>query len=415
MTITRVQQVTGTLSGTSDTITLPAAPQYGSTLIAVLARAGTAPIATSLTQTNVTWASLASGSNGSTVSHHIFYAQRVSTDAGLVITVTRGDTDDYVYAVFEYAGLLKFGTLLDQNVTASEDGQSPYTPATPTTTQAQELFFGALANALPGSTAVLQHSPNNGFVIAAQPSVADVEAAAVNVAVVEKIAVATDTPSVTTQTDDWVVWNTRLLTLFADLAVTTLKTVGLDQYIADEFEVSAELSPVVAETHEPTVALEVQIQPVIGCFFDVSIGADGYLISNLDVLLELAVETQLDMYLIGTVLKSATLNVTIGIETFPIQADLDLTIQAEDLRLYCDMSLAVLVPPPTLNIQTTPEGSRYLECRSLWCNVPKVRDVWSRYDVSVGGYGELTAQLNLHIETGHTRLSTLQVFIAPEP
>jgi hypothetical protein len=415
MTITRVQQVAGVLSGTSDTITLPATPQYGSTLIAVFARAGTAPIATSLTQPNVTWTSLASGSNGSTVSHHVFYAQGVTTAAGTTITVTRGDTDDYVYAVFEYAGLLRFGTLLDQSVTASQDGQSPYTPATPATTQAQELFLGALANALPGTTAVLQHSPNNGFAIVSQSSAADAETADVNLAVVEKLAAAVDTPSVTTQTDDWVVWNTRLLTLLADLSTVVRKQVALDQYIADDFEVSAVLSPVIAETHEPTVDLEVQIQPVIGCVLDVFVGGLDVLFCNLDVLLQLAVEAQLDMYLVGTVEQTADLSVTVGIQTFPVQADMNLTVAAEDLRLSSKLDLAVLVPPPLVNVLTTPEASRYLECRSLWCNVPKVRAVTSRYDVSVGGYGELDAQLNLHIETGFTRLAWMQVFIAPEP
>jgi hypothetical protein len=415
MTITRVQQVTGVLSGTSDTITLPAAPQYGSTLIAVLARAGTAPIATLLTQANVTWTSLASGSNGSAVSHHIFVAQRVTASAGLTVTVTRGDTDDYVCTVLEYAGLLRFGSLVDQNVTASEDGQSPYTPATPTTTQASELFLGALANALPSTTSVRQDGPNNGFVIAAQPTALQVEQALVNLAVVEKIVSATDTPSVTTQTDEWVVWNSRLLTLFGDVSTIQTGTVQLNQYVVDDREVSAVLQPVVAEPQVRTVDLEVQIQPVIGCFFDVSIGADGYLISNLDVLLELAVEADLDCYLVGTVEQTADLSVTIGIETFPATADLDLTIAAQDLRLSAEMNAAVLVPPPVLNVETTPEASRYLECRALWCNVPKVRTVWSRYDINVGGYGQLTAQLNMHIETGYTRLATLQVFIAPEP
>ena len=415
MTITRVQQVAGVLSGTSDTIALPSTPQHGSTLIAVFARAGTAPIATSLTQPNVTWASLASGSNGSTVSHHVFYAQGVTTAAGTTITVTRGDTDDYVYAVFEYAGLLRFGTLLDQSVTASQDGQSPYTPATAATAQAQELFLGALANALPGATAVLQHSPNNSFVIASQSSPADAETAGVNVAVVEKLAVAIDTPSVTTQTDDWVVWNTRLLTLLADLSTIVEKTAALDQYIADVFELSTVLSPVIAETHEPTVDLEVQIQPVVGCALDVFVGGDGFLFSNLDVLLELAVEGQLDIYLAGTVEQTADMSVAVGVRTFPIHANMSMTIVAEDQRLSSNMDLAVLIPPPVINVLTTPDASRYLECRSLWCNVPKVREVTSRYDVSVGGYGELSAQLDLHIETGYTRLAWMHVFIAPEP
>ena len=604
MTITRVQQVAGVLSGASDTITLSSTPQYGSTLIAVLARAGTAPIATSLTQSNVTWTSLVSGQNDRDVSHHIFYAQRVTTSAGTTITVTRPDVDDCAYIVFEYAGLRRFGTLLDQTSTAFESGYAPHTNATPATTQAQELLFGALphvvlerilddtlltdqgywrvdtsipssitftgtaadvtgvvvaeptgsaswdnyrvevdvastsagagslgwfgialygsgeygaptgngyaglintndntvygfknvngvitTNAYPyggfgtlnpgqqyrlelrarttlandvlleffvdgtliytethsggptagtvalvvqaaspqvatfnnllvnelSGTLVRQDDPSNDFTIIAQADATIAGESRVNLVIVEKETVATGVQNVATQADDFVTWNGRLLTLFAELGATSQESAQLDQYIADEFFVAAELVPVIAQTVAPTVALNVQIQPFIDCQLDVFVGDAGFLFSNLDVLLELAREAQLDMYLIGTVEQTTSLDVVVGLQTFPVLAQVNVAVKAEDLRLASKMDLAVLVLPDVVNVSTTPESYRYLECRSLYCNVPRVQEILARCDVLTGGYGAPTASLNMHIQTGRTRLATLQVFIAPEP
>lgn len=145
MTITRVQQVTAVLTGTSDTVTLPSPPSYGNTLIAVLAGAGSAPLATSLTQSNVTWVSLASGDNGDQSAYHVFYGQNIGVvgQAGQTITVTRSAVDDYQIAVFEYDGLQRIGTLLDAANSTTGDGYSPATGATTApTVQAEELFLG---------------------------------------------------------------------------------------------------------------------------------------------------------------------------------------------------------------------------------------------------------------------------------
>ena len=603
MTITRVQQVTGVLSGTSDTITLPSTPLYGSTLIAVLSRAGPAPIATSLTQANVTWQPLVSGSHAREVSHQIFYAQRVTTSAGTTITVTRSDIDDYTFAVFEYAGLRRAGTLLDQTATAFDDGNAPYTTATPATTQAAELLLGALPHvylqrilddtlltdagywtvdtsipssitftgtaadvtgvvradpvgsaawknyrvavdvsstspfsgsggwfgiALYGSgeygnstgngyaglintvdnsiyafkivngvitttqypygspinagqtyrlelrartllsgdvlldffldggliysethsggpTAgtvalavsaatsqvatfnnllayelsgdlIRQDAPSNGFAIVSQSSTAIVDEARVNLVVVEKEAVATGAQNVATQADDYVWWNGRLVTLFAELGSPEEKSAQLDQYIADEFSVAAELIPVVAQTVAPTAALEVQIQPVVGCLFDVFVGGDGFLFSNLDVLLELGREAELDMYLIGTVTQTTSLQVVVGIQTFPATTQLNVIVGAEGVRLSSRMDLAVLALPDLVNVSTTPEAYRYLECRTLYCNVPKVHEVWSHLDVTVGGLTWMMPFVDVSVEyEDQFRRASMHVLIAPEP
>lgn len=426
MTITRVQQVTGVLSGTSDTISLPSAPQYGNTLIAVLGRAGSAPIATSLTQTAVTWVSGASGDNAGAVGHHIFYVQKVGPGAGTTITVTRGDTDDYVIAVFEYAGLRNDGgALLDVTATASEDGNSPYTGQTATpTNQDIELFLSAVAHI---DTRTRQESPSNQFVELEQVAEAAADASAVMLGVYEKTVAAIDQPNMATHTDEWVVWNSRLQTFFGSLATTTEVELPLNAYVADQFDLSVPLEMQVAATYSPTGLLSVTVGPARYAGLQVSLDAEG-LRAECDVSITDARHAQLDVIIAGQAVLAALdvladpqqgilagLDVNVGLGTFSRLSFLTCILSAEDIRKTADLDVSVLVPAVPTSVTTTPEDYRYLTCRALWCNVPKAKQVWSRYDVNVGYQYLKTAELNMHIEQGFVRTATLQVFIAPEP
>lgn len=611
MTITRVQQVTAVLTGTSDTVTLPSAPTYGNTLIAVLARADSDPVATSLTQTNVTWTSIASGSNADEVGHDLFLAQNVGPGAGDTITVTRSSSDDYAIAVFEYAGLLRVGTLTDAATSAFGSGQAPYTGAAPTTAQADELFLAAFAHtryerllddtlnsdqgywrldsslgstltfaggtaqvhgiafaeptgatawnnyrvecdvsgtspavagngwfglALYGSgeyalptangyaglintldnnvyslktvngvpsintypysgtlvggqvyrldirartlttgdvlvkfyidgtlqftevhsggptsgapaladsaatpavatfnnllvveladTLVTQDTPSNSFTEIAQSDATDQADSRVVLGVFEKVVDSIQAPNVAVQTDEYVVWTSRLQTFFADLSAEYSRTATLNTYVADLFEPTVDLDVGVATSSSLSLPLNFWIQPILQAEIQVFIGGTA-VFSQLDVLVDpnLDRRASLDVLIRSTELELLTLDVTIGIGTFERTAELNAHIgttstgapSKNPMRALASMDVAVLVPQPTNTSLTTPEGSVYLACRELWCGVPKPKAITSRYDVNVGGLGIRTAQLEMHIQTGRTRLAWMQVFIAPEP
>lgn len=612
MTITRVQQVSAVLTGTSDTVALPLAPTYGNTLIAVLARAEAAPIATSLTQPNVTWSNVASGSNSDEVGHQLFIAQNVGPGAGDTITVTRTDSDDYAIIVFEYAGLLTVGTPTDQTATASQDGQSPYTGLTSTTTQADELFlaafahtylvrllddnlnadagywradtsitssiafaagvatvaglmypeptgsatwsnyrvaadvsgtsplaggngwfgiaayssgeyltatgngYGGLINTLdnnvysveavngvlsintypyggfgtlnPGQvyrlelrartttagdvvlsfyvdgtqifsevhsgaatsgtpglavsaatpqtatfnnllvrglddTRVEQTGPSNGFAELVQSTDAEQDDSRVVLGIFEKVVDAIGTPNVAVQTSESVVWSSRLQTFFADPSTEASLSATLNTYVADLFELTLPLDVLAATTSTLTLPLNFVIQPILEADLQVFIGGTA-VFSQLDVSLDTSLDRRalLNVIITATELKTADLAVVVALGVFERAADLEVHVgttsggpSKNPVRIAADLDVAVLVRQPTNTSSTTPEGSDYLACRELWCNVPRPRRVTSRYDVNVGGEGLLTAQLHMHIQDGFTRLATLQVFIAPEP
>lgn len=610
MTITRVQQVTAVLTGTSDTVTLPSGPTYGNTLIAVLARADSDPVATSLTQTNVTWASIASGSNSDEVAHELFLAQNVGPGAGDAITVTRSSSDDYAIAVFEYAGLLKVGTLPDATTGQDGSGQAPHTGAAPTTAQADELFlatfahtylfrllddtlnsdqgywrldtslgstltfaggtaqvhgvayaepsgaaswenyriaadvsgtspgagslgwfgfgiygsgeyllptangYGGLINTLDNTvyalkavngvltfnsypysgtlvggqvyrlelrartlttgdvllkfyvdgvlqytevqsggatsgapaltdsgstpavstfnnllvtglddTLVTQDTPSNSFTEITQSDATDLTDSRVVLGVFEKVVDAIDAPNTVVQTDEYVVWTSRLQTFFADLSAEYTRGATLDTYVADLLEPTVDLDVAVATSSTLALPLDFWIQPIVQAEIQVFIGGTARF-SQLDVSVDPTLDRRasLDLVIRSLELMPVALDVTVGLGVFERTAGLEAHIgttsngpSKNPMRLQSSMDVAVLVPQPTNTSLTTPEGSVYLACRELWCGVPKPRAVAARYDVNVGGLGTRTAQLELHVQTGRTRLAWMQVFIAPEP
>jgi hypothetical protein len=413
--ITRVQQVSAVLTGTSDTVTLPSAPQYGNVLVAVLGRAGAVPIATSLTQANVTWSDTYQGANASVVGHHIWLAQNVGPAAGDTITVTRGDSDDYVVTVIEYAGLRKTGTVTDVTVTAAEDGNSPYTGQTGApTAEADELFLAVFAHV---DTGTQQETPSEGFSQIAQTNEAAADPAGVVLGVYEKIVADIDQPNCVVHTDEWVVWSSRLFTLLTDVTTEATVTAALDSYLVETRTVAVTLDQYVADTYQVTADLDLKISPILQAGIQVFIGGDGARFADLDVSLDTQLDRRalLDVAILGESQQTAVLEVNVRLEPFLRFSSVDVLVSAVDIRKSAQLDVAILYQRPVTNIFTTPEGSAYLACRPLWCNVPRPASVWSFFDVNVGGAGLLSAQMDLHIQTGRTRNATLQVFIAPEP
>jgi len=400
MTITRVQQVTGVLSGTSDSIALPAAPQYGNTLIAILARAGSVPIATSLTQTGVTWVSGPSGDNAGSVGHHFFYVQRVGPGAGTTITVARGDSDDYVVAVFEYSGLRNAGgALLDVTSTASEDGNSPYTGQTATpTNQDIELYVSAVTHV---DTNTRQDLPSNQFVELEQVEEAADSAAAVMLGVYEKTVSAIDQPNMAVHTAEWVVWNTRLQTFFGSLATEYEIALPLNSYIADAFELTVAFDmPVAAIKTMAALTLNVAISPILEADLQVFIGGDGARFVDLDVSVDTTLDRRvgLDVLIEGTSEKTAVLEVNVGLGTFAQLTFLDNIIKAHDIRKTVRLDAIVLAPAVPTSVTTTPEDYRYLTCRPLWCNVPKTKQISASLSISVSGPFSISVPMDVNVQ-----------------
>lgn len=164
MTITRVQ---GNKKGTSTTnsivLTLDSTPAAGNLLIAVIGNVSTGSLrtVTGITQTNVAWTLQKANNYGNAYNAEI-WAGVVSASAGTSITVALTGNADYgaVVNVCEYSGLLTTG-YLDQTGEA-DDASSPFsTGTTGTTTQAEELWIGAIT--VYHGTVPDQSSPTNSF------------------------------------------------------------------------------------------------------------------------------------------------------------------------------------------------------------------------------------------------------------
>jgi hypothetical protein len=415
MTITRVQQVSGVLTGTSDTITLPAQPQYGNTLIAVLVRAGIAPVATSLTQTNVTWSPGLQGHNSSQIAHQLFYAQRVEPLAGQTITVTRGDSDSYLIVVLEYAGLRTYDALVDRTVTNSSSGHGIFTNQTALTNQADELFLAAMAHV---DSTSLQGPPTDLFTEIVQLSEAPVDPTAAYLGVYEKIVDATGQPHTAVDTD-YVVWNARLVTFYASATVLHSEAVGLDSYIADEFNKLLDLDVLVADETTRSADLDISIATILHNELQILITGPGILwVKDLDVVVAEGHEevVYLDVYfIIPVVSPRRAVKLDCRVSTVPLTTPEEERIGPSPVRKTTRLDVAVLRPQPVNRVITTPEDYRYLSCRTLWCNVPSSRAIEAELDVTVGGVVFLRPTLNFHVADVFYRQAFLQVFIAPEP
>jgi hypothetical protein len=120
-------------------------PTNGNTMIAVIGTRGTtANRVSSITQTGATWVQASTATNANGVTVEIWYANNV-TSAGTGVTVNLAATLKASAVIAEYSGLLTSGVL---NQTANNTGNStsPSTGTTGTTSQADQLWIGGMAN-----------------------------------------------------------------------------------------------------------------------------------------------------------------------------------------------------------------------------------------------------------------------------
>jgi hypothetical protein len=157
---------TGSGASNSWTMTIPT-PANGNTLVAAITLHPSAlsPGLTNITQSGATWVRAAYSPNpGGTVTE-IWYATNVfNADSTVTFNTTNAFTFRQAAIVAEYSGV---NTINPLDVTASSSGvntTSASTGTTATTSQGNELWFGAIG--LTNSTQTLE-IPSNGFVIIA--------------------------------------------------------------------------------------------------------------------------------------------------------------------------------------------------------------------------------------------------------
>jgi len=192
MAITRVQgNARGTTTSNSISVTMGSAPTSGNVVIAAIGIYASSLLdVNSITQTGVTWSQVVTGASGA--ARCSIWIGIVGSDAGTGITVNLSGTANggAVCDVCEYSGI-PTTNYLDKTATASGVGASTSTGTTGTTTQADELWIGAI------SAFFGQSSPTNGFTLL------DGAKTDISVAFLEKIVSATGTAnSGTTQAGD---------------------------------------------------------------------------------------------------------------------------------------------------------------------------------------------------------------------
>jgi hypothetical protein len=116
----------------------------------------------------------------------------------------------------------------------------------------------------------------------------------------------------------------------------------------------------------------------------------------------------LDVYKIGSV------RFTIGMEVyksfyFVRSCNASVAVKSIDERVTSKMDLAVLVPTVPGNVFTTPADSRYVDCRPIWCKVPKMHRRSSLLDAVISGHVVRTAVMDMAVQGTHTCYCFVQV------
>lgn len=195
MAITHVAGQSGrgtTYSGTSISVTMAATPTAGNVLVAAIglnsASRGDLCVVSSITQTNVTWTAQVVSSS---VRDAEIWLGVVAASASTSVTINLTESPAYcsVADIYEYSGVATSGfldkTAVAAGVTYSEADQTLPTGTTDTTTQADELWIGAIMNSKNSSSAA------NGFTLYD----GEVAYGAVSISFLEKIVSATGTAS----------------------------------------------------------------------------------------------------------------------------------------------------------------------------------------------------------------------------
>jgi autotransporter-associated beta strand protein len=166
-TPTRVQSANATAGSSPITVTLANTPANGNTLIAVVATMSTSATAATVSSSGATWTRAASaaetgapplGLDGAEI--EIWYATNLQS-ASKTVSISLPSSTAGAAVVMEYSGVLT-ASPLDKTASNKNDNSSPLTGTTATTTQANELWIGAIG--VQGSSTTFS-SPQNGFTV----------------------------------------------------------------------------------------------------------------------------------------------------------------------------------------------------------------------------------------------------------
>jgi hypothetical protein len=412
--ITRLQSATVTTDTDQAIVVLPDPVTAGSALILFVGQTTILqPLVAAVTQTNANWSLVLSSVGLAQVGGEFWLALDVPSNASQTITVDLSLAGNAVVTVVEYSDVVK-ASAVDQTINNDGNSNSLYTGITAATTAAAEMWVAGITH-LGGN--LPQSLPSDGFTEVVQDTTDPLgDTTDVVAAFYERYVLAIGTAHMAANTAFAVDYVALLITLFEDLSTAYQRLVGLNAWIAAPAPViMTNLNLPVAEAQSDAIGLNVYVRPDVQTELDVAVVTPTSLLAGLDVLRESAREVLLNVYMVGdNEQRSVLLQPFIAFVPQRITG-LDVTIRGllEPRRVKLDVS--ILNQPTPTNVTTTPEGSRYLACRPLWCQVPKQHTVWARYDVNVGGYGSPETLLEVLVQDGQTVLTGLQVFIAPEP
>lgn len=407
--ITRVQSATTSFTvGTAGVVTLGAAPSNNNTLVAVVAQQSVSnPVVTSVVQTGVQW-SLHTTTNGPDITVE-FWIGRVLSGAATTITVTTSSADETAIAVAEYSDVVD-GVVVDESATATGDSNSPYSGQTAVTNQAQEVWLGSFATR--GGDIPLTLPPSDFTEVAQVASGGDRDDD-VRAGLYERYIAATGQAHVTLQTSFAVPYAGQVFTLFESLAAAAQVSVPLTVLVAATSQVVTALSVYSVVTDTRAVSLEVSLRSDRSTSLDMLVGADGFHFAALDILLDLGVDAALDMSIVGpNNLRVADLDMQVVFR--PVRfAQLNLVVSTTENTRRAALDVAILRPKVPSNNITSPANFRYLDCRPLWCQVPRVRNVSAQMSVGVDTTIVQTADLGVTVAEEVEVVSQLEVLMDP--
>lgn len=408
--IARVQSATTSFTtGTTGIVTLGATPSNNNTLVAVVAQqSASSPVINTVTQTGVSWARETTTVNGSDVTVE-FWIGRVLSGAATSITFSAASADETAIVVAEYNDIVD-GTVVDVSATDTGDLNSPYSGQTAVTNQAQEIWLGSFGTR---GGDIPQTLPPSDFVEVGQVSSGLDTDDDVRAGLYERYVTTTGQAHVTLQTAFAVPYAGQVFTIFEALGSTVQKSVSMGVVVSATAQVISSLSVFLVSTDTRTTSLEVSLRSERDATLDMLVGADGFRFTGLDVLMDLGVDADLDMSIVGANnLRVAGLQVSVVVTATRI-VGMNMTIQTSDNRLRSAMDVAVLSPRIPSNSITSPANFNYLDCRPLWCRVPKVRSTSAQMSVGVDTTISRTADLGVTVAEDTAVVSQLEVLMDP--
>lgn len=167
--ISRQQRASNSGNTSALAVTLPNTPSDENLLVAQISIQDFADTVSSIVQTGATWVQADSIVNGTSLGTEIWYAENIS-GAATGITVNLTGSSNVTVLVQEYAHI-QTSTALDQTGTSSGTSTSVSTGTTAASTQAKELWIGAIGHRNDADTQV---DPDNDFGIIALEGTGDV-------------------------------------------------------------------------------------------------------------------------------------------------------------------------------------------------------------------------------------------------